>query len=90
MGLNPVPYQAALLAILLVNAYFVYCLARRLGGDELAAWLAALVVAYIVNAQSTTMPFVYDALCCFFYLAAFLYYLQNTRVESRVPKSRYL
>src|SRR5580692_3652048 len=77
-GLNPVPYQAALLAILLVNVYFVYRLARRLGAGELAAWLAALIVAYHAGLHNLyyNAAFVYDALCCFFYLAAFLYYLR--------------
>jgi hypothetical protein len=78
-GLNPVPYQAALLAILLVNVYFLYRLAWRLGAGELAAWLAALVVAYHAGLHNLyyNAAFVYDALCCFFYLAAFLYYLRT-------------
>ncbi len=77
-GLDPVPYQVLLLAILLVNVYFVYRFARRLGAGELAAWLAALVVAYHAGLHNLyyNAAFVYDALCCFFYLAAFLYYLR--------------
>jgi hypothetical protein len=77
-GLNPMPYQAALLAILLVNVFFVYRLARRLGAGELAASLAALVVSYHAGLHNLyyNAAFVYDTLCCFFYLAAFLYYLR--------------
>ncbi|MEI9973993.1 MAG: hypothetical protein WDO73_19250 [Ignavibacteriota bacterium] len=77
-GLNPVPYQAALLAILLVNVYFVYLLACRLGASELAAGLAALVVAYHAGLHNLyyNAAFVYDALCGFFFLAAFVYYLR--------------
>jgi hypothetical protein len=78
VGLNPVPYQVALLVILLVNVWFVYLVARRLGAGELAAGLAALVVAYHAGLHNLyyNAAFVYDALCCFFYLAAFLYYLR--------------
>lgn len=77
-GLNPAPYQAVLLAILLVNVYLVYRLALRLGAAELAAGLAALVVAYHAGLHNLyyNAAFVYDALCCFFYLAALLYYLR--------------
>jgi hypothetical protein len=85
-GLNPVPYQAALLAILLVNAFLVWTLARRLGAGELAAWLAALVVAYHAGLHNLyyNAAFVYDALCCFFYLAALLAYLK-VRQSNSVP-----
>jgi hypothetical protein len=77
-GLNPVPYQAALLAILLVNVYLVYRFARRLGAGELASWLAALVVSYHAGLHNLyyNAAFVYDALCCFFYLGALLYYMR--------------
>jgi hypothetical protein len=84
-GLNPAPYQAALLAILLVNVYLVYRFARRLGAGELAAGLAALVVSYHAGLHNLyyNAAFVYDALCCFFYLAAFLYYMRVR--ESQAP-----
>ena len=87
-GLNPVPYQAALLGILLVNAYLVYRLALRLGARELAAGLAALVVAYHAGLHNLyyNAAFVYDALCGFFYLAAFLYYLRM-RERPSVPRT---
>ena len=86
-GLNPVPYQAALLAILLVNVYLVYRLARQLGAGELAAGLAALVVAYHAGLHNLyyNAAFVYDALCCFFFLAAFLYYLR-VRQSPSMPR----
>ena len=91
-GLNPVPYQTALLAILLVNVYFVWRLARRLGAGELAAWLAALVVAYHAGLHNLyyNAAFVYDALCCFFYLAAFLYYLRVRESRGAGPLALFL
>jgi len=42
-GLNPVPYQTVLLAILLANVYFAYRLLRLLGANQLAAALVAKV-----------------------------------------------
>ena len=88
-GLNPLPYQAALLAILLANVYLVYRFALRLGCGELAAGLAALVVCYHAGLHNLyyNAAFVYDALCCFFYLAAFLYYLR-IRQAGGVPRTR--
>ena len=83
-GLNPVPYQAALLIILLANVFLVWTLARRLGAGELAAWLAALVVSYHAGLHNLyyNAAFVYDALCCFFYLAALLVYLKVRQSNS--------
>jgi hypothetical protein len=81
-GLNPIPYQAVLLAILLANVYFAYRLLRLLGGGELAAALLALVCCYhggVANLYYNA-AFVYDALCCCLYLAALVYYL---RIRSR-------
>ena len=88
-GLNPVPYQAALLAILLANAYLVFRFARRLGVGELAAGLAALVVCYHAGLHNLyyNAACVYDVLCCFFFLAAFLYYLR-IRENGGVPGAR--
>jgi hypothetical protein len=77
-GLDPVPYQAALLLILLANVYLIYRLARLLGCSELAAGLAALIGCYHAGLHNLyyNAAFVYDALCCFFYLGAFVYYLR--------------
>jgi hypothetical protein len=90
-GLNPVPFQAALLAILLANVYLVYCFARRLESGELAAGLAALVVCYHAGLHNLyyNAAFIYDVLCCFFYLAAFLYYLR-IRQAGGVPRARHI
>jgi hypothetical protein len=77
-GLNPVPYQAALLALLLATVYWVYRFARLLGAGELPAALVALVYCYhggLANLYYNA-AFVFDVLCAFFYLAAFVYYLR--------------
>ena len=88
-GLDPVPYQAVLLLILLVNVYLVYRFARLLGCGELAAGVAALVVCYHAGLHNLyyNAACVYDVLCCFFYLAAFVYYLR-IRQAARVPGVR--
>ena len=77
-GLNPVPYQAVLLLLLLANVYWVYRFARLLGAGELAAGLAGLAVCYHAGLANLyyNAAFVYDVLCCFFYLAAFVYYMR--------------
>ena len=77
-GLNPVPYQAVLLALLLANVYWVYRFAKLLGCCEAAALLAALAVCYHVGVANLyyNAAFVFDVLCCFFYLATFVYYLR--------------
>ena len=77
-GLNPVPYQAVLLAIVLANVYFAYRLVRLLAGGELAAGLVALVCCYhggVANLYYNA-AFVYDAMCCCLYLAALAYYVR--------------
>ena len=88
-GLNPVPYQAALLLILLVNVYLVYRFARLLGASEPAGGLAALVVCYHAGLHNLyyNAACIYDVLCCFFYLAAFIDYLR-IRQSGRVPGAR--
>lgn len=77
-GLNPVPYQAVLLALLLANVYWVYRFAKLLGCCEAAALLAALAVCYHAGLANLyyNAAFVFDVLCCFFYLAALAYYLR--------------
>lgn len=81
-GWNPVPYHAALLAVLLAAAFLVYRFARLLGCAELEAALAALAVCYHAGLSLLyyDTAFVYDALCGFFYLAALVFY---ARIRSR-------
>jgi hypothetical protein len=77
-GLNPVPYQAVILLLLLVTVYWAYRFARLLGAGELPAALLALVYCYHAGLANLyyNAAFVFDVLCCFFYLACFVYYLR--------------
>jgi hypothetical protein len=75
-GLNPAPYHLVMLALLLANVYLLYRFARVLGCPEEAAFLAAFAGCYHagLNGLYYNTSFIYDVLCCFFYLAAFDYY----------------
>jgi hypothetical protein len=88
-GLNPVPYHLVLLFILFANACLVYRLAVLLAGGEIAAGLAAMAVCYHAGIHTLyyNTAFTYDALCCMFYLAAFVCYLQ-VRAQGRLPGAR--
>jgi hypothetical protein len=87
-GLNPVPYQAVLLLLLLGNVYWVYRFAKLLGAGELAAGLVALACCYHAGVANLyyNAAFVFDVLCCFFYLASFVYYLR-IRNRGQLPGS---
>jgi hypothetical protein len=75
-GLNPVPYHAVLLLLLLAGAYLMYRFARVLGCAELPAAIVALIACYHggLNNLYYNSAFVFDALCGLFYFAAFVYY----------------
>jgi hypothetical protein len=81
-GLNPLPYHAVMLAILLGNLYLMYRFARRIGCGELPAGLATLLVAYHAGLSMLyySTAFIYDVLCFSFYMGAFLCY---ARVRAR-------
>jgi hypothetical protein len=83
---DPVPYQAVLLAVLLLNVYFAYRLMRLLGAGEWAAALVALICCYhggVANLYYNA-AFVYDAMCCCLYLAALTFYV-GIRGRDRLP-----
>jgi hypothetical protein len=88
-GLNPLPYHVALSAILLVNVWLVYRLARRLGAEWPAAGLAALVACYHAGLSNLyyNTAFVYDALCGCFYFGTLVYYAR-VREGGRIPSLR--
>src|ERR1017187_8967651 len=81
-GLNPLPYHAVMLGILLGNLYLMYVFARRIGCGELQAALATLIVAYHAGLSMLyyNTAFIYDVLCFSFYMGAFLCY---TRVRAQ-------
>jgi len=80
-GFNPVPYNAARLLLLLVNAALFYCLAKILSRSWWIATLAAVPIAYHAGSAYLVYSgsFIYDILCGGFYFAALLYYVRLRR-----------
>jgi hypothetical protein len=76
-GLEPAPFHAALLAIVLLYVGLVYRLARALGAVALEAWLAALVIAYHAGLSNLyyETSHIYDVLCGIFYAGALIVYV---------------
>ncbi|MBZ5583234.1 MAG: hypothetical protein LAQ30_13715 [Acidobacteriia bacterium] len=85
-GFNPLPYRIAILLLLGLNVWVAYRFARALGCGELAATLAAAVVAYHGGLGSLhyNTDTIYDILCFTFYFGAFLYYA-GIRSRGRLP-----
>jgi hypothetical protein len=75
-GLNPAPFQIAIVALLALNSLLLFRLAVALGASELAAGLAALVAAY--HAGLTSLQYnpdmIYDVLCFSFFVGGLLFY----------------
>ncbi len=88
-GLNPVPYRVAMLLFVLAIAFLLRSLASRLGANEWAAWIAALIACYHVGINNLyySTAFIYDVLCCFFYISALLYYV-TIRQRGVLPNYR--
>jgi hypothetical protein len=86
-GFNPVPYHAVTLALLLANTGLMYRLGRLLGCGRLAAWGAAIIVAYHAGLANLydNIPFIYDVLCSVFFLAALVCYT-GPRSAGRAPR----
>jgi hypothetical protein len=80
-GLNPLPFQAALMAVIAANTLLVYLLARYLGAPKLAAGLAALVACYHPGLASLNynVDNVYDVLCFLFSFSVLAYYIRIRR-----------
>jgi hypothetical protein len=80
-GLNPLPFHAVMLLVVFLNALMVYQLARLLEAGRRVSWLAAVVSCYHAGLKDLfyNTAFIYDALCCFFYLGALIYYLRVRR-----------
>ncbi len=77
-GLNPRPYHAVLLGIGLAAVGLVYVVARGLGAERIAAWLAPFLLAFHAGIGNLyfDVAFVYDALCGLFFLGALAYYVR--------------
>lgn len=77
-GFNPLPFRIACFAIMGINLWLLYATARELGGARETGVLTALLGSYhahFVDLYYNTGT-VYDLLCFFFYVAAFLVYIR--------------
>jgi hypothetical protein len=86
-GFHGGAFHAADLAILLVNIFLTYAVARRLSGSRLAALMAALLSCYRRNSEPLYFDtgYIYDTLCYFFMFAALLWYIA-IRQRNRTPR----
>ena len=76
-GLNPLPYHAAQLVLLLLNMVLAWRVARLLTGSDLVAGFTALFTCYhpMMLWLDYYCSFVYDVLCFTFFFAALNVYL---------------
>jgi hypothetical protein len=80
-GLNPRPYQVALLMLVAANTALLYLLARSLDCPKLAAGLAALAASYHPGLRSLqyNIDNIYDVLCFLCLFAALVSYIRIRR-----------
>lgn len=76
-GLNPAPFQIAILLILAANIFLAFRLALALGASDLVAGMAALFVAYHAGLPNLhyNLDMIYDVLCFSFLIAGLLLYV---------------
>jgi hypothetical protein len=85
-GFNPLPFRIASLALVLLNLWLAYVVARRLTGSRAAAAIATLVFCYhpyLFDIYLST-GMIYDVLCFTFSLAALAFYFR-IRGTGRTP-----
>ena len=76
-GLNPVPFQIAVLSILAANIFLAFRLLLALGSSLFVAGTAALVVAYHAGLPNLhyNVDMIYDVLCFSFFVGSLLLYV---------------
>jgi hypothetical protein len=76
-GLNPVPFQIAVLLILAANIFLTFRFALSLGSSPFVASMASLGVAYHAGLPNLhyNVDMIYDVLCFSFFIGALLLYV---------------
>ena len=89
-GLQPFPLRVVIYALLLVNAWLVFRVARRLTGSREIAVLAAFLMSYHPRLGDiyTNTGAIFDVLCCTFYALTLLYYA-DCRTRGRLAGWNY-
>ena len=82
-GLTPLPYRLAIFVFLIINAWLLYCLGRRLIGSRLGGGLAVVFGAYHAMCLGAYLSnaVVYDVLCLGFMLGGMLWYVRVRQKE---------
>ncbi len=77
-GLNPQPFQAAIISLLAVNLFLEFRLAKALGCGGAVSCLAALTVSYHGGLTNLyyNIDMIYDVLCFTFFVGGLAYYIQ--------------
>src|SRR5579883_1533154 len=90
-GLRPFPLRILIYILLLVNAWLVFRLARRLTGSREIAALAAFLMSYHheLGDVYTNTGTIFDVVGCTFYALTLLYYA-NVRARGRVVGWHYV
>ncbi len=80
-GLDPLPYHVVLLALMMLNTYLAWRVVRALGGCRLVAGLTSLAFSYHRETAGAYFAgsYVYDVLCCTFWMLALAYYISVRR-----------
>jgi len=86
-GLNPAPFQIAILSILALNIFLAFRFALALGSSDLVAGLTALIVAYHPGLTNLhyNVDMIYDVLCFTFFVGGLLLYV-SIRRQGRFPR----
>lgn len=84
-GFNPLPYRLVIFAVVVLNAWLLYCLARRITESREAGAFAVLIGCFHASAIAAfySTAVVYEDLCCLFTTGAVLYYVR-ARQESGI------
>ncbi|MEP7367598.1 MAG: glycosyltransferase family 39 protein [Acidobacteriota bacterium] len=77
-GFHPLAYRVACYALMALNGWLAYLLARRLSGSYEVGLLTVLLFAFHgqLSPLYTNTGFIYDILCLTFYCAAMLVYVR--------------
>jgi len=88
-GMNPLPYRVLAMGLLAANLPLLYEFCAMLSGSREAAALACLIGAYHAHLADLyySTGTLYDLLCWFWVLGAFVYYLR-IRSRGRYPNWR--
>jgi hypothetical protein len=89
-GLNPMPFQIAILLLLAANIFLAFRLALALSSSHFVAGMAALLVAYHAGLPNLhyNVDMIYDVLCFTFFVGGLLLYVCIRRQDRllRWPK----